>query len=228
MPEGHRCLALDMYGVGSTSPWHGCRPLEIDDQVRLAVQLIEAVGPPVAVVGHSYGGAVALRLAITRPELVGSMALIEPQSYPLLWEVGDPAFEIANGVFQRFRAAVEGEMPSDGWRSFIDFYSGEGFWDSLPGEARQRFLAISEFAIESYASLFENPTSIDDLRSIRSPTLIIQGELTTLPERRMCEIVMESVPGASLALVAGAGHMSPMTHPTQLAALIANHLSGSR
>jgi len=226
LPAGYRCAALDFYGCGGTPPWLGPSPLTIDDQADLVATLARSMGPPVHVCGHSYGGAVALRLAVTRPELVRTLSLIEPQCFPLLREARDPLFEVSASQWKRIRAALERGEPERGWRQFVDYYSGEGFWDRLRPEVRASFVASSP--VERWAVLFSNPTTLDDLRRAEVPTLVVCGENTTAPERRMCELIVGAVPRAALVTVAAAGHMSPMTHPKEVADRIAAHMSKVR
>ncbi len=72
--------------------------------------------------------------------------------------------------------------------------------------------------------LFSNPTTLADVRRVEVPTLVLCGEMTTPPERRMCEIIADAVPRARLAMVFAAGHMSPITHPREVAARIDKHI----
>jgi lipase len=68
--------APDLLGHGRSS-W--AAPWTIDANVAALVALIERhAGSPVLVVGHSFGGAVALHLAASRPDLVGSLVLLDP------------------------------------------------------------------------------------------------------------------------------------------------------
>jgi len=223
LPAGFRCAALDFYGFGRTPPWPGPAALTIDDQAHLVAALARSLGTPVHLCGHSYGGAIALRLVATQPELVRTMALIEPQAYPVLREAGDPLFEECEALWNSIRVAIERGEPAAGWRTFIDLYSGDGFWDRLPPEVRARFLAVSP--IERWAVLFSNPTTIDDVRRVQVPTLVLCGERTTAPERRMCEIIAGAAPRATLGVIPAAGHMAPITHPKEVAGKIAEHVS---
>ena len=223
LPAGYRCAALDFYGCGGTPPWPGPAALTIDDQAHLVATLARSIGVPVHLCGHSYGGAIALRLAVTQPELVRTLSLIEPQCYLLLRETGDPLFEVPESLWNSFCAALERGEPERGWRQFIDFYSGDGFWDRLRPEVRASFLAASP--IERWAVLFSNPTTIDDVRRVQVPTLVLCGESTTAPERRMCEVIVGATPRATLGMLPAAGHMSPITHPKEVAGRIAKHIS---
>jgi pimeloyl-ACP methyl ester carboxylesterase len=218
----YRCAALDFYGCGGTPPWPGPAALAIDDQVHLAVTLARSIGAPVHLCGHSYGGAIALRVAVTHPELVQTLSLIEPQCYPLLRDASDPLFERCESLWNSVRAAFERGEPARGWRQFIDYYSGDGFWDGLRPEIQARFLAVSP--IERWAVLFSNPTTLADVRRMPVPTLVVCGDWTTTPERRMCEIIADAAPSARLAMVPAAGHMSPITHPKEVAARIDKHI----
>ena len=223
LPAGYRCVALDSYGHGGTPAWPGPAALSIDDQAHLVATLARSIGVPVHLCGHSYGGAIALRLAVTQPELVRTLSLIEPQCYPLLRESGDPLFEVSASLCDGFCAALERGEPERGWRQFIDYFSGDGFWDRLRPEVRTRFLALSP--IEHWAVLLSSPTTIDDVRRVQVPTLVLCGENTTAPERRMCEIIADASPRATLGMLPAAGHMSPITHPKEVAGRIARHLS---
>ena len=166
LPAGYRCAALDFYGCGGTPAWPGPAALTTDDQAALVAALARSIGAPVHLCGHSYGGAIALRLVVTHPELVQSLSLIEPQCYPLLREAGDPLFAESESLWHSVRTAFEQGEPERGWRQFIDLYSGDGFWDRLRPEVRASLLAVSP--IERWTALFSNPTTIDDVRRVRS------------------------------------------------------------
>jgi pimeloyl-ACP methyl ester carboxylesterase len=226
LPAGYRSAALDFYGCGRTPPWPGPAALTIDDQAHLAATVACSIGTPVHVCGHSYGGAVALRMAVTHPGLVRTLSLVEPQCYPLMRETGDPLFEVSESAWNSFCVALARGEPERGWRQFIDYYSGSGFWDRLRPETRAGFVASSP--VERWTVLFSNPTTIDDVRRLQAPTLVLCGEGTTAPERRMCELIAETAPRATLAMLPGAGHMAPITHPKEVAARIAAHISKDR
>ena len=75
---GLRVIAPDLPGFGqSEEPRH--RPLLLE-YVRIIGELIDRLAPgePVALVGNSVGGAVALRLALDRPERVSRLVLVDP------------------------------------------------------------------------------------------------------------------------------------------------------
>jgi pimeloyl-ACP methyl ester carboxylesterase len=70
----HEVHAVDLHGHGRRPAWPGSRPLSLHDDARLALEVLERAGGG-HVVGHSYGGAVALHLAAAHPHRVHSLAL---------------------------------------------------------------------------------------------------------------------------------------------------------
>jgi pimeloyl-ACP methyl ester carboxylesterase len=63
--DGFRLVAVDHYGHGRTDPWPDApENLTHDEEASLVAAVIEEVGPAVHLVGHSYGGGVALRLLL--------------------------------------------------------------------------------------------------------------------------------------------------------------------
>ncbi|MEK9968833.1 MAG: alpha/beta hydrolase, partial [Ferrovibrio sp.] len=55
-----RILRPELFGCGGTAPWPGDRPLRMDYVVDLICRMLSDVSEPIDLVGHSYGGAVAL------------------------------------------------------------------------------------------------------------------------------------------------------------------------
>ena len=220
---GYRLVAVNGFGQGQTSEWPA-GDVHVDQYVEMVSGLVGELGEPVHLVGHSYGGAVALRMVSRASGLVRSLAVVEPQAYPLLAD-GDPQlFAEVTKVADTFARAVDEGRVDDAWRGFIDHYNGAGSWGALPGSVQQRMLQISEVAVRSWAALFTNPITTGDLSQIDAPTLVIQGGQTTGPERRLCEIVADRVPGARQVAIEGAGHMVPLTHPSATAEALEAHL----
>ena len=86
---GFRKLAVDLHGFGDSDPWPGERPLSLADEAEAVLAAAKVIERPFHLVGHSYGGAVALKLALTAPERIASLTVIEPVSFHLLRDRGE-------------------------------------------------------------------------------------------------------------------------------------------
>lgn len=95
----------------------------------------------------------------------------------------------------------------------------------MQAESRARLIAITAQTASAFRSNLSNPTTLADCAGIAVPTLVICGEDTTAAERRITEILRDTVPGCVHTLVPGAEHMSPLTHPGDIAALVQGHIA---
>jgi pimeloyl-ACP methyl ester carboxylesterase len=81
-------VAPEHYGCDSTGPWSGERAFTLADEAGRTVDIIDAARGKVHLVGHSYGGGVALRVAMERPERIATLSLYEPSAFHLLRTMG--------------------------------------------------------------------------------------------------------------------------------------------
>ena len=224
-----RVIAPDLWGFGGTENWSGERELTHDDQAFLVVGVIEHLGKaPVHLVGHSYGGATAVRVILRNRELVRTAVLIEPILTPLLALAGEEKhfreyFEMA----QFFLGSIAAGKLDEGWRGFLDYRNGPGTWEALPEAPRERFRAVTDSTVAAFRSNLSNPTSIKDLEQFSLPTLVMCGEKTTVPDRRVTEILRDHIPRCRYELIPGADHMSPLSHSAFLAEAIQRHINAS-
>ncbi len=189
--------------------------------------LVERIGEPVHLVGHSYGGAVALKLAGRRPEAVRSLTVIEPVAFHLLMG-GDAAdralFAEAAGLAARTLKGVLGRDRVAAMRGFIDYWNGEGAWRRTSAGLRQFFLDCAERVCADFRGVLFEPGGREALEAIGCPTLAVMGLDSAPTAMRVTEIVAETLPRAVLRLVPDAGHLAPLTDPHIVDPMIAGHL----
>ena len=63
---------------------------------------------------------------------------------------------------------------------------------------------------------------------LKFPVLIMRGEHAPLPTRVISERLLELLPRCRLKIVAGAGHMGPLTHPLKVSEIISQHIAAGR
>ncbi|MHA1537559.1 MAG: alpha/beta fold hydrolase [Alphaproteobacteria bacterium] len=225
-------IAIDMTGFGGTDAWNHDRPLTLDDEVAAIAAVVASVseasvigsaGAPLHLAGHSYGGAVAFRLAVMRILPLASLTLIEPAPYPILAEAGEEAlFEEAAAINLGFIEAVEAGKSGAAFERYLDYYTdGPDTWAAFNANARARLLQSAPNVARALTAVHADNTSHADAGALELPARLIHGALTSRPHARLCEILAAIIPGAALSVVEDAGHMLTITHPDAVATLIA-------
>jgi pimeloyl-ACP methyl ester carboxylesterase len=226
----YRVLAPDLIGYGAGGPWCGRGEFSLAHEAAAVRSLLGRVGAPVHLVGHSYGGAVALHIARTRPELLRSLTLIEPSAFHLLrnGDATDAAAlrEIKAVAAEAGAALIVGDY-GRGFSRFVDYWSGPGSWADLPAEKRALLAPQLAKVVLDFHALFAEPAELEDVCDIALPTLLVQGGCTALPSRCICARLRTALPDAAFRVVQGAGHMLPLTHRDQVNAFVAAHIEAN-
>jgi pimeloyl-ACP methyl ester carboxylesterase len=214
-PEGYRLVAIDAYRDGTGPGGVGRRSL--DDYADQVYAVAEHVGVPVCLVGFSWGGATALRVAVAAPDLVDSLAVVEPEAYALLRTQDDNAYAEICGLRDRWRAHVRAGRWYEAFEEFVDFYNGPGSFARWPPPRREAFLADQRARGDLWDVLFDDDLlTLDALASVTAPVQVVEGSLTSAVDHAICDVVRRHVPHAQHTLIEGAGHMMPLTRPESL------------
>jgi pimeloyl-ACP methyl ester carboxylesterase len=213
LDDGFRVVRYDRRGYGRSVAHPG--PFDATGNIDDLVALIEAMcDRPAVLVGHSYGGNVALGVADRRPELVAAVAAYEtPQSWEPWWSGGS-----AGG-----HALEARDDPAEAAERFMRRLVGDDRWDRLPPSTRDARRAEGRALVGEMADLrVRAPWSPD---RIAAPVLVMYGEHGQLHHRVGARRLVDRLPGAELHQVDGARHFGPNTHPDEVAALIVDFLA---
>ncbi|HMA14756.1 MAG TPA: alpha/beta fold hydrolase [Kiloniellaceae bacterium] len=179
-------------------------------------------------VGHSYGGAVAMKIALAQPQRVASLTLIEPVLFHLLLLAGsDEDMRLYRGILgvrDRLRGAVAAGWPAHGMAAFVDFWNGQGSWDRAEAEQRQRLAAQARAVLRNFTACFGESWPVWELRRLSVPLLAISGTASPDVGRRLVDKLVDVAPDVTSARLFGAGHMAPITHAAAVNALIERHV----
>jgi pimeloyl-ACP methyl ester carboxylesterase len=193
------------------------------DQAEFIAPLLWHDTQPFHLIGHSFGGALALATALAWPDRVKSLTLYEPTAFSLLRGGEDrELYETITRVPARMRLLRDAESPERAIGHFVDFWTGKPVWDERPAAERAQFSRLADKVIDDFRLLFE--ASFEDLAAIRCPVLVLRGDETVPVAARVAEIVAARIGHARLKTISGAGHMAPVTDPGPIAAAIISHI----
>jgi pimeloyl-ACP methyl ester carboxylesterase len=227
--RGHEVFTVDLIGYGGSSDWPRARaPFRTEHDVDVVEALLEQCSGPVHVVGHSYGGRLALLLGLRRPERLRSLALFEPTCFGVLRSTGDALGTAELEAFDREqRFLAEDFGGSEAWVArFVDYWSGAGSFAALDEQQQRAWLRsrqkMFEEVRETALDSVPHHAYVEALGQL--PLLVLSGATSTLAGRRCSQILAEVMPRGRHIELADVGHMAPLLAGREVAELIAAHI----
>jgi lipase len=221
-----RALAPDLYGHGATPCPPDMTPETLlERQVAVLRAVLDLADRPAAVIGHSYGAVLALRLALDFPAAVGSLLLVEPVAFSLL-PADDPSLAPVHAIEAACAADVLAGDPAGATRRFLDFWSDPDLWDFLPEPDQAAIIAgARERHFIGGPAVFGAPFTAADLASLTCPIALVTGDDGPAAPRTVAARLADLLPHAARHTIEGAGHMLPLTHHRAFMRLVDAFLS---
>lgn len=229
-----RLIAPDLVGYGGSTPWThnshqeiglSAESLDLEVIAALRAQIVAQTNAPLHLVGHSYGGWLALKSAKQNPQHLQTLSLFDPVAFGVL--TADPGLSDAQAIFAHINADGlffdEVRGGTEPWMErFIDYWGGVGAWRALPESQRARFLRTGRKTFEGVRDLSLDPSPAATYRAIPAPTLLLSGQQSPPEAGRICQILSQTIPSAHFLRVEG-GHMAPISQPAQTIAALSSH-----
>ena len=225
LAESHRVIATDLYGDGGSPPCPPSRELSFDDEVALIEPLLEGLDR-FHLIGHSYGGCVAIKLCLKDPARVASMVLYEPALWGMLVDLWpeDPGAKEIMALRAETCALVDAGAVESAAEKFVDYWGGAGTWLATPDSRKPSLLAGTVTGTYKWQASPGLSVSPGELTALAVPVLVLTGSETTQAARSLMRRLGEAVPKLRIVELQGLGHMGPMTHPALVNAEIKRFL----
>jgi esterase len=208
-----RVIAYDRRGCTRSErpkPYERTRVAEQSDD---AAALLGALGAtPAVVIGRSYGGAVAVDLALRYRDRVRALVLLEGDALGL----SRAGLEWTRAIRDRLHQVAAHEGVDAVYRALIDEVAGEGVWEAFPDEIRQVLTRNGPALLAELHYVDEAMPDAAAFATIDKPVLLVAASESPPPQREMTEAMAAALPDARTALVAG-GHLIDPAAPEVLA-----------
>jgi pimeloyl-ACP methyl ester carboxylesterase len=175
---------------------------------------------PAVLLGHSYGGVLALALAAARPDLVRAAVVYEaPMPWTEWWDAPSAGGTGAARGPGRRRWAYEGMDEGDAAEAFVRRMIGDRRYERLSPSTRAEMRADGPALVRELTAIRLDPAPFDPA-SIKVPVVVGRGALTIERHVRGAAFLARSLANAELVVLDGADHGAHLSHSKALAGLV--------
>lgn len=190
-------------------PGFGSEPL-VPGRLSYVEWVAERTPVGAAVVGASFGGRVALELALVRPELVSRLVLVAPALGGWEWS------EAATAGFAEEEAALERGDLAAAAESQLRMWLAPGAEPGVAELVREMTLRTYELQLPAEDAVeveWPSPPARERLGELAAPTLVVVGEKDIPDMHEIAALLERSLPDARLVVIEGAGHLPNLERP---------------
>lgn len=225
--NGFELCTPEHYGTGPGRSWPADKMLHMADEARDSLDVIDRATGKVHLVGHSYGGALALHIGLARPEKISTITMYEPCVFHLLPKLGCVAAAEMSEISALAAAILQHTREGNHGRAmccFVDYWNGKGAWQGMKPEHKEKLMQWAPNAVNAFDALFSEESALSDYQSLKVPVQLIQGGLSPDPVRMLTSSLYRLLPDCRIDRLSEAGHMGPITHADAVNRLIATHI----
>jgi pimeloyl-ACP methyl ester carboxylesterase len=220
-----RSVTTSLLGYGGTVERRTASDPSISHEAEVLESVVRKAGGPVHLVGHSFGGLVALVVALRNQVPLSSLVILEAPAMELLRAEGEDRDyslfrEMTEAYFAGFASGNAGAIAA-----MIDFYGGPGTFASWPPRVCAYAERTTPVNIVDWASAYGFPLSATSLAAIRLPVIVARGGASHPAMQRANALLSERINQAALVTIDGAAHFMVATHATEVAHLIEKHVA---
>ena len=221
-----RIVACDMSSSGKSPAISPHLKYTLEEEVTFLRPVFDAAGDSFHLVGHSFGGAVALKAALRYRSRLLSLTLIEPTLFALLISSAPESsatYEIIRHTEMVSALAELGDYESAA-RQFVDYWFQPGAWAAMREEVRTDIRGRMNLCRQRWDALLRDPVRVADLAVLDIPTLCLTARNSNVPTHALSKLLSETLPRARTIDIEGVGHMAPLSEPDQVNPLIRTFL----
>ena len=183
--------------------------------------------PPAVVVGTSAGAAIAVDLAVRRPELVQAVVAHEfPWRFSRHLPTASQVAALARIGFLALRGR-ESDAAEVLLRFAYAYRDGGSAWDAFPEEWRRAGRENAGAALADFRNSINSYPAAEDLANVETPVLCSYGARSPATMFRLVRALAAAMPAAKTRRIEGAGHAAPFDATTDFVQLVADAVTSS-
>ena len=180
-------------------------------------------------IGHGFGAAVAIQMALQRPRRVRSLVLYEPMAFGALVPAGrDDAWQTARRTADAVAELIHRKEAGSAARLLASFLHGGDAWAAWPTEQRHRWATQAPAMVNQLEAAFSTLWRGELLAMLRMPVTVFTGEPTSSAFYAVAETLAARFSNATLRRCQGADHMTPITQPARISCALLGALDATR
>lgn len=209
----HHCISIKLPGhCGMPDPDDFNAP---DINTELAIiesVLTELTDQPIHLIGHSFGGVVALALALKRSVEIAELTLFEPVSTWVFESVGDQAMTTqVNAFIQGYRQSIRNNETYVCGK-VIDFWAGEGAFEPLPDFIKDSMVPLTANNNRHWTLCENTHKDRTELNALSIPTKLVCGSASNPVAQAIVSHLGRELSNNKQYTITGASHFLVTSH----------------
>ncbi len=213
LAANHHCISIKIPGHGGAPEPEDFENPTIETELNIIEQAVKAcTNEPIHLVGHSYGGVVALGLALKGSVAINEMTLYEPVAAWVLDVMKDvEKSAIVQTFLTRYRQAVS-EKELYACAQVIDFWGGAGSFETLPDFIKEAMSPLVDNNIRHWDICTTIDNQLSDLQALAVPTRLVCGSESNAVAHAISDYLASEIPTSQKHRIKGASHFLVTSH----------------